>query len=76
MGLSARRYDFFLQSPLLGATRLEAEFDWGGTHIWVSTCVVEVCPALLPTPRRDSASEFRATLYLQSPMRSLLSGPW
>lgn len=35
------RYDFFLQSPLLGATQLEAEFDWGGTHIWVSTCVVQ-----------------------------------
>ncbi len=36
-----RRYDFFLQSPLLGATQLEAEFDWGGTHVWVSTCVVQ-----------------------------------
>ena len=35
------RYDFFLQSPLLGAMQLEAEFDWGGTHIWVSTCVVQ-----------------------------------
>ena len=35
------RYDFFLQSPLLGATQLEAEFDWGGTHVWVSTCVVQ-----------------------------------
>jgi starch synthase len=35
------RYDFFLQSPLLGATRYETEFDWGGTHIWVSTCVVQ-----------------------------------
>ena len=36
-----RRYDFFLQSPLLGATQYETEFDWGGTHIWVSTCVVQ-----------------------------------
>ena len=39
--LCARRYDFLLASPLLGATRLEAEFDWGGTHVWVSTCVVQ-----------------------------------
>ena len=35
------RYDFFLASPLLGATRLEAEFDFGGTHVWVSSCVVQ-----------------------------------
>ncbi|CAL8465412.1 g4948 [Coccomyxa elongata] len=35
------RYDFFLQSPLLGATQYETEFDWGGTHIWVSTCIVQ-----------------------------------
>jgi len=35
------RYDFFLQSPLLGATQLEAEFDCGATHIWVTTCVVQ-----------------------------------
>ena len=41
MSLHFCRYDFFLQSPLLGATQLEAEFDWGGTHIWVSTCVVQ-----------------------------------
>ncbi len=54
MRLCARRYDFFLQSPLLGATRLEAEFDWGGTHIWVSTCVVEVCLALFLIPSKDS----------------------
>ena len=55
MRLCARRYDFFLQSPLLGATRLEAEFDWGGTHIWVSTCVVEVCLALFTTPQRNTS---------------------
>jgi hypothetical protein len=36
-----RRYDFFLASPLLGATRYETEFDFGGTHVYVSTCVVE-----------------------------------
>ncbi len=35
------RYDFLLSSPLLGGMQLEAEFDWGGTHIWVSSCVVE-----------------------------------
>ena len=41
LGWHARRYDFFLASPLLGATRLEAEFDYGGTHVWVSSCVVQ-----------------------------------
>jgi hypothetical protein len=35
------RYDFFLASPLLGATTYETEFDWGGTRIYVSTCIVE-----------------------------------
>jgi len=35
------RYDFFLQSPLLGATQYETEFEWGGTRIFVSTCIVE-----------------------------------
>lgn len=35
------RYDFFLHSPLLGATQYETEFDWGGTKIFVSTCIVE-----------------------------------
>ena len=53
-GGRVRRYDFFLQSPLLGATRLEAEFDWGGTHIWVSTCVVQVCLALRPVPQKTA----------------------
>lgn len=37
----AQRYDFFLASPLLGATQYETEFDFGGTHVFVSTCVVE-----------------------------------
>lgn len=41
VGLYRCSYDFFLQSPLLGATQYETEFDWGGTHIWVSTCVVQ-----------------------------------
>jgi len=35
------RYDFFLHSPLLGATKYETEFEWGGTRIFVSTCIVE-----------------------------------
>lgn len=35
------RYDFFQQSPLLGATQYETEFEWGGTRIFVSTCIVE-----------------------------------
>lgn len=30
-----------MQSPLLGATVYETEFDFRGTHVWVSTCVVE-----------------------------------
>ena len=36
-----RRYDFFQQSPLLGATQYETEFDFAGTKVFVSTCVVE-----------------------------------
>jgi starch synthase len=35
------RYDFFLASPLLGGTHYETEFEWAGTRIFVSTCVVE-----------------------------------
>lgn len=35
------RYDFFAHSPLLGDLRFETEFEWGGTRIWVSTCLVE-----------------------------------
>ena len=35
------RYDFFLQSPLLGATQFETDFEWEGTHIFVSSCMVE-----------------------------------
>ena len=64
------RYDFFLQSPLLGATQLEADFDWGGTHIWVSTCVVQGLRCFFIEPangffavdgvygRRDDAARF------------------
>jgi len=35
------RYDFFAQSPLLGDMQFETEFEWAGTRIWVSKCVVE-----------------------------------
>ena len=35
------KYDFFSQSPLLGAMQYETEFEWGGTRIFVSTCIVE-----------------------------------
>lgn len=35
------RYDFFLASPLLGATQYETEFEWAGTRIFVSSCIVE-----------------------------------
>lgn len=35
------RYSFFGSSPLLGNSTLETEFDWGGTRIYVTTCVVE-----------------------------------
>ena len=35
------KYDFFRDSPLLGGTEYETEFDWGGTRIFVSTCIVE-----------------------------------
>ena len=38
---AARRYDFFGGSPLLGGTKYETEFDFGGTRVFVSTCVVE-----------------------------------
>ena len=39
--LICHRYDFFLASALLGGTQYETEFDFGGTHVYVSTCVVE-----------------------------------
>ena len=35
------KYDFFRDSPLLGGTQYETEFDWAGTRIFVSTCIVE-----------------------------------
>ena len=34
-------YSFFGSSPLLGGRQFEAAFDWGGTHIVVTSCVVE-----------------------------------
>lgn len=30
-----------MQSPLLGGTQFETEFDFGGTRVVVSTCIVE-----------------------------------
>jgi starch synthase len=38
---SKPRYEFFGASPLLGGRQFEAEFDWGGTHIVVTSCIVE-----------------------------------
>lgn len=35
------RYDFFQASPLLGGTSYETEFDYGGTKVFVTTCMVE-----------------------------------
>lgn len=35
------RYGFFGGSPLLGGTTLETEFDFGGTRVVVTTCIVE-----------------------------------
>jgi starch synthase len=35
------RYDFFLQSPLLGNTQYETEFEWEGQRVFVSSCIVE-----------------------------------
>jgi starch synthase len=35
------RYDFFLQSPLLGGTQYETEFEWEGQRVFVSSCIVE-----------------------------------
>ena len=35
------RYEFFQQSPLLGASQYEAEFDYNGTRVFVTTCIVE-----------------------------------
>lgn len=35
------RYQFFGASPLLGGRQFEAEFDWGGTHVVVTSCIVE-----------------------------------
>jgi starch synthase len=45
------RYDFFQQSPLLGATTYETEFDFGGTKVFVSTCIVEGIRCFFIEPR-------------------------
>ena len=43
-------FRFFNHSALLESRTLEAEFDWGGTHVYVTSCIVEevrvffVCP--------------------------------
>lgn len=48
----SRRYDFFLQSPVLaGQMRYETEFDWGGTRIFVSTAIVEGLRCFFIEPR-------------------------
>lgn len=46
-----KRYRFFSHSPLLGAMQLETEFDWGGTRIIVTTCVVEGLRCFFIEPR-------------------------
>jgi hypothetical protein len=49
-----RRYDFFLQSPVLaGQMRYECEFDWGGTRIFVSTAIVEGLRCFFIEPRNN-----------------------
>lgn len=49
-----RRYDFFLQSPVLaGQMRYETEFDWGGTRIFVSTAIVEGLRCFFIEPRNN-----------------------
>ncbi|EFN55259.1 hypothetical protein CHLNCDRAFT_134595 [Chlorella variabilis] len=50
------RYDFFQQSPLLGGTQYETEFDWGGTKIFVSTCIVEGLRCFFIEPRNGMFS--------------------
>ena len=35
------KYQFFNQSPMLGNMEHECEFEWGGTRVSVSRCVVE-----------------------------------
>ncbi|KAK9805611.1 hypothetical protein WJX72_007789 [[Myrmecia] bisecta] len=51
------RYDFFLQSPLLGATTYEAEFAFGGTYIYVSKCVVEGLQCFFIEPQNGFFSD-------------------
>ncbi|PSC67151.1 glycosyltransferase family 5 [Micractinium conductrix] len=45
------RYNFFQQSPLLGGTQYETEFDFGGTKVFVSTCMVEGLRCFFVEPR-------------------------
>ncbi|KAL4420307.1 hypothetical protein ABPG77_001397 [Micractinium sp. CCAP 211/92] len=50
------RYDFFMQSPLLGGTQFETEFDFGGTRVVVSTCMVEGLRCFFIEPRNGMFS--------------------
>lgn len=50
------RYDFFQQSPLLGNTQYETEFDFGGTKVYVSTCIVEGLRCFFIEPRNGMFS--------------------
>ena len=46
------RYEFFMQSPMLRESiKFECEFDWGGTRIVVSTCMVENLRVFFIEPR-------------------------
>lgn len=44
-------YRFFDSSPLLGSRKFEAAFDWGGTHIVVTTQEVEGLRVFFVEPR-------------------------
>jgi starch synthase len=57
------RYDFFLQSPLLGGTRYETEFDWLDTKVFVTTCIVEGlrCWFLEPANRMFSGPVYKGS---------------
>ncbi|KAI8475202.1 MAG: hypothetical protein J3K34DRAFT_517637 [Monoraphidium minutum] len=44
-------YQFFNASPLLGGRQFEAEFDWGGTRVVVTSCTVEGIRVFFVDPR-------------------------
>jgi len=78
-----RRYDFFLSSPLLGATQYETEFDFAGMHVFVSTCVVEGLRCFFIEPqngffavdavygRRDDGMRFEFFCRVRHPVLTL-----